>query len=149
MNGDKPLTYGLIIDVLDVLERHGYHEYDKQHTGNAVLLISDLTRAHTGRDTSPDQVPRRPAPDAVLLTGTDTGTVMAALDLAADYKRDRAETCADCADRSCPACVSRLQDAQTYDRIAARMLRTAQTPDPGHREPQRRGDHDADREVGQ
>lgn len=93
--------------------------------------------------------PLQPAPDTVVLTGTEVGPVVAALDLAADYKRDRAETCADCADRSCPACHSRLAEAQAYDRIAARMLRTAQAADPGHREPRRLDDHDADREVGQ
>lgn len=147
MNGDKPLTFGLIIDVLDVLERHGYHEYDKQHTAHAVLLISDLTRTYAGRDTLPG--PIRPAPEAVVITGSDVGPVVTALDLAADYKRDRAETCADCADRSCPACRSRLHDAQAYDRIAARMVGIAEAPDPGRREPQRLGDHDADREVGQ
>lgn len=56
------ITWGLVIDVLDVLERHGYHRYDNQHTGQAVLLIGDLATAYTGRDTQPSQPldPQRP-----------------------------------------------------------------------------------------
>ena len=156
MTEEHRFTFGLIIDVLDVLERHGYHRYDNQHTGHAVLLISDLAKAYAGHDqVQPSYLfdPVRAVPeadrDAVILTGPEIRSVVAALDVAVDYKRDRAETCADCADQSCPACHSRMRDAQAYDRIAAQMLGTSRAPDSGHREPQRLGDHDADREVGQ
>jgi hypothetical protein len=78
----------------------------------------------------PHPEPRRPVrqadPDAVLLTGTDVSTVLAALDVAADYKRDRAEMCADCPDQSCPACQTRLHDAQAYDQMAGQMLQSAE-----------------------
>ena len=39
--------------------------------------------------------------------------------------RDRAEMCTDCPDQSCPACQSRLHDAQAYDHLADQMLQSA------------------------
>jgi len=77
--------------------------------------------------------------DAITLTGADVSTVAAALDIAADYKRDRAEMCADCTDQSCPTCQSRHRDAQAYDHLAAQILQTAEVraasrgqPEPGN-----------------
>ena len=52
--------------------------------------------------------------------------MFAALDIAADDKRDRAEMCPDCPDQSCPACQSRLRDAQAFDQMAAQILQAAQ-----------------------
>jgi hypothetical protein len=88
MTSDYRITWGLVLDVLDVLEQHGYHRYDNQHTGLAVLLIGDLASAYTGRDTQPSQIPEP-------------------------------------------------------------SLHADQAPDPTHRDPPRRGDHEADPEVGQ
>ena len=62
--------------------------------------------------------PRGPA--AVIVPAGQVKTVLAALDDAAGYKRDRAETCADCADQSCTTCQWRLQAADAYDQMAAR-----------------------------
>ncbi len=73
-------------------------------------------------------------------------TLLAALDIAADYKRDRAAACADCASQSCPACQSRLQHARAYDRLAAHLIQSAETSataTASQLEPT------ADREVGQ
>ena len=53
-------------------------------------------------------------------------TLISALIIAADYKRDRAEVCADCADQSCPTCEWRLRDAQAYDRAHAQLLRSTE-----------------------
>ena len=39
---DARMTWGLIIDLLDVLERHGYHRADSLHTGQAIGLIHNL-----------------------------------------------------------------------------------------------------------
>ena len=76
MTSDDRLTSGLILDVLDVLERHGYHRYDNQHTGQAVGAILDLAYVYDGtRDTSygtyldhasPARTPNQdhPTPDA-------------------------------------------------------------------------------------
>ena len=51
-------------------------------------------------------------------------TLISALIIAADYKRDRAELCADCADQSCPTCEWRLRDAQAYDRAHVQLLQS-------------------------
>ena len=48
MTSDDRLTSGLILDVLDVLERHGYHRYDNRHTGQAVGAILDLAYVYDG-----------------------------------------------------------------------------------------------------
>ena len=80
---------------------------------------------------------------------------MAALDDAAEYKRDRAGTCADCADRSCTTCQWRLQTAETYDQMAGRMIHAAEASAarqrvPGHSAPLNPGPHAAaDKEAGQ
>ena len=160
-------THRLVTEILTVLERHGHHARDPEHAGQAVNVIAQLvgiydgTRdlpASTGRHAAlqPHPEPRpEPDSDAVVLTGADISTVLAALDLAAEYKRDLAEVCADCADRSCPSCQYRLKDAQGYDRLASRIY---DGPEPGDRaqpEPDRPvsspggADPSADREAGQ
>ena len=152
MTSDDRPTSGLILDVLDVLERHGYHRYDNRHTGQAVGAILDLAYVYDGtRDVSPglylqpapsalhaQPEPSGPDADAVILTDAEVSTVVAALDIAADYKRDRAAACADCADQTCPACQSRLRDAGAYDQMATQMLQTAEaarTANSGQLEP--------------
>jgi hypothetical protein len=173
MTSGNRITWGLVTDILDALERHGHHRFDDQHTGQAIGVISDLVRVYEGSldvgyGTYRDQVPSPPDPepglpvadvdpDVVDLTSAEIVAVLTALDLAGDYKRDHAETCADCANQSCPACCSRLQDAQAYDRIAVRMLRTVQAaktsdasqPEPHHPSSVPAPDgHAADREAG-
>ncbi len=173
MTSDDRLTSGLILDVLDVLERHGYHRYDNRHTGQAVGAILDLAYVYEGtRDASygtyldhaspgphTEPGPSDPdADDAVILTGTEASTVVAALDIAADYKHDRAAACADCTDQTCPTCQSRLRDAKAYDQMAAQMLQTAAVartansaqPEPGGPPVSPRQPHPAaDKEAGQ
>jgi hypothetical protein len=169
MTSEQRITWGLVIDVLDALERHGYHRCNTQHTGQAILMIGDLASTYQGtHDHSriPGIVPAELAPhagpgpavpeaeDAVILTDAEVSTVVTALDLAAEYKRDRADACADCAEQSCPACQTRLKDARTYDQMAADMLQTAQTartananqPEPGTSGP---AGVQSDREAGQ
>ena len=142
MAADDRMDLDFILEVLDVLERHGYHHHDDQHTGRAVGLIGDLARIYEGTQDTPAgtyhaEVPPAPQPgpgppgpradrDAVILSATETGTIAAALDEAADYKRDRAETCADCPDQSCRTCQWRLQGAETYDHLATQMLQAAE-----------------------
>jgi hypothetical protein len=169
MTSDDRPTPGLILDVLDVLERHGYHQYDNRHTGQAIGAILDLASLYDGtRDISygyhapwaPHAGPGLSSPeadDAVILTDTEVRTVVAALDIAAGCKRDRAADCAQCADQTCPACQSRLRDAGTYDQIATQMLHTARAarvansaqPEPGSLPPPRQSCPAADREAGQ
>jgi hypothetical protein len=142
MSGDRRHNWGLIIDVLDVLEQHGYHKADDQHTGRAVGLIGDLARIYEGAQetpagayTVPTPQPRQPTPEpgptatssAEAIAGAGMHTILAALDEASDYKRDRAECCADCADQSCGTCQHRIEAADTYDSLAVRLMRAMES----------------------
>ena len=67
MTTDNRMTRGLIIDVLNLLERHGYHKHDNQHTGQAAGVIYHLARVYEGdRDTPygtyPGPAPAPPEP---------------------------------------------------------------------------------------
>ena len=80
-----------------------------------------ITRAHP-----PASGDLRPAVLAgnLDLTQAEIATVLDALDVAADYKRDRAASCPDC-DASpadlCGTCEWRLAVADEYDALAARI----------------------------
>jgi hypothetical protein len=65
------------------------------------------------------------------LPPADVSTIFAALDEAADYKRDRAAGCPDCTDQSCGTCKYRLQTAQAYEDVAARLLQARQAAPAG------------------
>ena len=164
MTGEDRFTWGLILDVLDVLERHGYRKYDNQHTGRAIGVMFDLAHVYEGaRETHPDPVVPSPHPGpappvaeadqaAVVLTPADALTVFAAMDIAADDKRYRIEMCTGCPDQSCPACQTHLLDAEAFDQMADRMLqaaRTAPAAHHGHTEPPRQSGLTADKEAGQ
>jgi hypothetical protein len=166
MPDDERLTWNLLFEVLDVLERHGYHRGDNQHAGHVIGLLGDMARTYEGTlhapstpyvvvPSSPPTAPQQPDPPAVIVTAAEVKTLLAALDDAADYKRDRAETCADCADQSCPTCQSRLQAAAAYDQIARKMSQAAEASAarqraPGPAAPVSGGPHPAaDREAGQ
>ena len=127
------------------------------------MLIGDLARIYEGSQDHPfgpsiGQPPPRPEPappdpashDAVPVPTGEVKTLLSALDIAADYKRDRAELCADCADQSCPTCEWRLREAQAYDRLYAQLLQQADGL--GRRKPPRASrpaPAAADREAGQ
>jgi hypothetical protein len=159
----------LFTDVLDVLHPHGFARGDSEHAGGALFLISDLARIYEGTQDHPvgptinqapypQEAPEPPGPDsrdAVIVRVSDLKTVLIALDIAADYQRDRAEMCTGCPDQSCPACQTRLHDAQAYDQAADRMLQAAEAAPAAHHgqaEPARPGRHSelaAGKEVGQ
>jgi len=174
MSGDRRHNWGLIIDVLDVLEQHGYHRGDDQHTGRAVGLVGDLARIYEGTQEAPAGAylaraasPRPPSPQppapattssAQAIAGAGMHTILAALDEASGYKRDRAETCADCADQSCATCQHRLDTARAYDSLAVRLMSAMETsvaekpsPQPVGSTPRTRMQPQAaaDREAGQ
>ena len=163
---DHRIGLDLFTDVLDVLHRHGFARGDDQHAGRAIFLISDLARIYEGTQDhpvgptinpapSPQKAPEPPGPDsrdAVIVPASDLKTVLIALDIAADYQRDRAEMCTDCPDQSCPACHNRLRDAQAYDQMADRMFRTAEAAPAAHHgqaDPARPSGLAADKEAGQ
>ena len=167
MSSDERFTWGFILDVFDVLERHGYHQYDNQHTGRAFGMILDLASAYEGaRETHPGPAAPSPHPGpapldpetdqaALVLTRADVSTVFAAADIAADDKRYRVEMCPDCPDQSCPDCQTHLRDAEAFDRIADRMLQAAKPAPAAHHDhaepsdPPRQPGVAADKEAGQ
>jgi hypothetical protein len=149
MVNDQRLTWDFIIEVFDVLERHGYRRSDSEHTGQAIGLIRHVARIYEGTLDAPvggyvvvpsspptaPEPPGRPGQDAVLVSAAEVKTLLAALDDAAEYKRDRAETCADCTDQSCTTCQWRLQAADTYDQMAGRMIHAAEASTARQRAP--------------
>ena len=154
MTSDDRFTWGLIIEVFDVLERHGYHRRDSEHTGQAIGLIRHLARIYEATldapaggcvvvPSSPPTAPQPPGPPgqgAVIVSADEVKTLLAALDDAAEYKRDRAHTCADCASQSCTTCQWRQQAADTYDQMAAQVIHAAEASAawqrvPGHPAP--------------
>src|SRR2546429_3043531 len=138
MTTNHRITPGLIHDILDALERHGYYRSDDLHADRAVGLIGDLACIYEGTQDHPAiaypitaslSPPDYPGPsrhDAVPLTRADASTVFAASDIAADDKRYRVEMCPDCPDQSCPTCQTHIRDAQAFDQMADRMLQAAQ-----------------------
>ena len=161
---DRRMNLDLIQDVLDVLDRHGYARADHEHVGRAILLIGDLAHIYEDALDHPfgpyinvasaprtEPAPPEPAtPDAVTVPAGEVKTLLAALDIAADDKRDRAAACTDCTSQSCPTCQSRLQHARAYDRLAAHLIQaadasptaTASAPEPAS-QPQPAADHEA------
>jgi len=136
-------THRLVTEILTVLERHGHHARDAQRTDQAVAMIADLAGIYdgthdvpvsTGRHAAPGSYPEPPRRDS-LITGADVNAVFAALELAAEYKRHLAETCAGCGDQSCSVCRVRLGDAEAFDRLADRLLRRRLAAQPADRSP--------------
>jgi hypothetical protein len=152
MSGDNRHDWGMIIDVLEALEQHGYRQADDQHTGRAVGLIGDLARIYQGIQEAPAGAyvvsaprPLQPSPDrpaaaatssAEAIAGAGMHTILAALDEASGYKRDLAECCSDCADQSCGTCQHRLDAARGYESLAARLMRAMERDAAGKPSPQ-------------
>jgi hypothetical protein len=165
MADDERLTWGFILEVLDVMERHGYRRSDSEHTGQAIGLIRDVARIYEGTLDVPHSgyivVPSAPQPpgptgqEAVMVLADEVKTLLAALDDAAEYKRDRAVTCTDCTGQSCATCQWHLQAADIYDQLAGQMIHAAETAAvrqraPGHAAPPTVGPHTAvGKEAGQ
>ena len=84
-------------------------------------------------------------PDAVIIPVGQVKTLLAALDDAAEYKRDRAATCADCTGQPCTTCQWRLQAADAYDHLAAQMIQATEAAATRQYAP----GHAADPEAGQ
>jgi hypothetical protein len=169
MADDERLTWGFIIEVLDVLERHGYRRSDSDHTGQAIGLIRHVARTYEGTLDAPrggyvvvpSSQPAEPQPpgpagqNAVIVSAGEVRTLLSALGEAAEYKRDRAASCADCAGQSCTTCQWRLLAADAYDQMADQMIQGAEASAawqhaPGHAAPANRGPNAAaDKEAGQ
>jgi hypothetical protein len=125
MTSDHRVTPSLVHDILDALERHGYHRRDDLLADRAIGLFGDLAGIYEGTQDHPAYSgPTRHS--AITLTHADAITIFAASDIAAGDKRYRAGMCPDCPDRSCPACQVRIRDAEAFDQMADRMLQAAQ-----------------------
>ena len=61
---DDRMNLDFILQFLDVLERHGYHYHDDQHTGRAVGLLGDLARIYEGTQETPAATNRAEMPPA-------------------------------------------------------------------------------------
>src|SRR5260221_683449 len=115
-------------------------------TRGTASRVGDLARIYEGPQEPPAGPsllpaprPRQPGPDrpgpaatgsAAAIAGADMRTILAALDEAADYKRDRTECCADCADQSCGTCQHRLRTAHAYETLAVRIVRAIDASPP-------------------
>jgi hypothetical protein len=143
MSSDHRVAPGLIHDILDALERHGYYRSDDLHADRAIGLIGDLACIYEGTQ----EHPAYPGPtrhDTITLTRDDASTIFVASDIAADDKRYRVEMC--------PDCQTHLRDAEAFDQMADRMLQAAQAAPaagPSRPGPDRRPQAAADREAGQ
>ena len=151
MTTDHRVTPGLVHDILDALERHGYYRSDDLHADHAIGLIGDLACIYEGTQDHP-AYPGPTRHDAITVTHADAIAIFAASDIAADDRRYRVEMCPDCPDRSCPTCQTHLHDAQAFDQLADRMLQAAQAApaaSASRPEPDRQPQPAADREAGQ
>ena len=78
MAADDRMNLDFILQFLDVLERHGYHYHDDQHTGRAVGLLSDLARIYEGTQETPAATTtpryRQPRPQTRRPDRAQTGT---------------------------------------------------------------------------
>jgi hypothetical protein len=158
--GHKRLTWGTIIDVFNVLEQHGYHRFDDQHTGRAISLVGQLAFIYEGTQEAPIgayviEIPQatqpgtEPAPaEAVGLSTAQRRTLLTALGEAASHRRDQAANCADCPDQSCRNCQSRLTAALDYDTTAAWLAAERDAATSGPLVYQVRSEAAADREAG-
>jgi len=99
---DNRITPGLIYDITNALERHGYYRSDDQHADRAIGLIGDMARTYEGTQHHPfgpylkepplrtEPAPPRPAAqDIVVLSASEVRTVISAIGEASVYKRNR------------------------------------------------------------
>ena len=86
-----------------------------------------------------------PVPGAVMVSAGQSKLLLAALDDAAEYKRDRAATCADCGDQPCTTCQWRLQADDAYDHLANQLIQATEAAATR----QHASGHAADPEAGQ
>lgn len=53
MDEDTRFNFGLIADVFDVLEKHGYHRSDNASTGRSLGVLLDLVKTYEGASERP------------------------------------------------------------------------------------------------
>ena len=152
MTSDHRVTPGLIHDILDALERHGYYRSDDLHADRAIGLIGDLACIYEGTQDHPaypgPSPPRRRSPSPA-----PTPAPCSPRRISPPTTSATASRCAPTAPTS-PAPTARPTSAtpQAFDQMADRMLQAAQAApaatasQPG---PDRWSQPAADREAGQ
>jgi hypothetical protein len=135
---DHRLTWALITDLLDVLDKHRFHS--ACHTGPTFGVAGDLARIYEDPQDPPAGSGLHPQPpgastaladypansDGVTIGLADASTILAALDEAADVKRDRTANCANGVDRSCGTCQYWPCSVRLHDSAGACLLAAAQ-----------------------
>jgi hypothetical protein len=142
VTSDNRITTGLTCNITDTPERHGYCRGDDQHADRVIGIMAGLARIWEDTQDYPADAhaitvpsPRLAYPGPSSQADHDVSTVLAALEIAADCHRGEAGLCTGCPDKSCPACQSRLRDAQTSDCLATQVLREAQAGPVARRQP--------------
>ena len=159
MTSDHRVTPGLIHDILDALERHGYYRSDDLHADRAIGLIGDLAGIYEGTQdhpACPSRCRRPPTPDPAATPSPSPAPTPAPCSprrISPPTTSATASRCAPTAPTS-PAPTARPTSAtpEAFDQMADRMLQAAQAApaasasQPG---PDRRSQPAADREAGQ
>ena len=155
MTSDHRVTPGLIHDILDALERHGYYRSDDLHADRAIGLIGDLACIYEGTQDHPARLPqdRTPATTAITLHPRRRQHRRSPRRISPPTTSATAPRCAPTAPTS-PAPPARPTSGtpEAFDQMAGRMLQAAQAApaaaasQPG---PDRRSQPAADREAGQ
>jgi hypothetical protein len=114
--GETDLVSGRLAAIRGVLSEFDWDSGDRQAALERIEQIAAASRTASGTEPG----------GSATITQADLRTMLDALEVAADYKRDRAASCPDC-DASpedlCGTCESRLARAGEYDALAARIGR--------------------------
>ncbi len=109
-----PIEAAKLAAIREVLARFDWQVDDRQIALERIDEIAGATGTATGPELS----------GGAYISPADLATMLDALDVAAEYKRDRAAICPDC-DASdadlCGTCEWRLQVADGYDALARRL----------------------------
>jgi hypothetical protein len=110
---------GKLAAIRGVLDAFDWERDDRQYALERIEQIAAGSRTASGIE-----------PGGSAITPADLRIVLDALDVAADYKRDRVDTCPDCTlavlaltgqPERCPTCERRLTRADEYDVLAEQL----------------------------
>ena len=147
MTSDHRVTPGLIHDILDALERHGYYRSDDLHADRAIGLIGDLARIYEGTQDHPATAyhvppppPAYPGPAATTPSPSPAPTPAPCSPrwISPPTTSATASRCAPTAPTS-PAPTARPTSAtpEAFDQMADRMLQAAQAAPAASSQPAR------------
>jgi hypothetical protein len=121
-----PHNFAMLINVCEAagVTLGGPSSYDRQILAwlagwepQACAVVAGLiTRASVSAQLAPAVLAR-----TYDLSTAEQRTILAALDEAADHKRELAVGCADCADQTCGNCEVRLRTARSYEAVSGQI----------------------------